>query len=266
MDAGQRYTSALFMSVVFSNAASVSPASPQLLCASESQSYGARRKPIHRVWTLLRLLLALLMRLTLPFSLFWQCRTVKLLSTVLVYALPNGKKRRQWLPCTMADVKADKISTTERESESKRALSVVGRGNCIQCAVHGMGKLQTAVSSMLVPIQKVLSVVTEKSHDGSIGTSGSSVYDLIVVQNTQSQCLSLSDMCVIPLEDQTALSTVGERKVWPVRLMVWMWIMFYAWCDFVLNGLWQTLELRRIKSIDRCEGSDCAHSQEEDGV
>ncbi|PXF50146.1 hypothetical protein BWQ96_00306 [Gracilariopsis chorda] len=161
----------------------------------------------------------------------------------------------------MPEVRKDKTLATQNDSESKKH-SVVGRGNCIQCSVHEMGKLHAAVSSMLLPIQKVLSVVTDEREEGTLGTSSSLEYDLIVVQNTQSQCLSLSDMCIIPLEDQAALSPRSERKVWPLRMMVWVWIMLHGWCDFLLSGFWHTFQLRRIKSIDRSENSGSVRSQE----
>ncbi|CAN8061942.1 unnamed protein product [Agarophyton chilense] len=208
-----------------------------VLCASETQSYDEadskiEEQPLH----LLRFVLRLLLRLCFPFTMFMQRRSITLLSTVLTYATPNGKRQRQRISSFVArERNSCEGGAFIGDSFESRASGLV-ESVCSLCTPQKMGKVQKTMSCLLEPIQRVFSVVTDESHDGN---ESHTEYDLIVVQSTLSQCVSRSDMCIIPLDDHSMslCSSKGKRrgKFWAVRMVIWLWIMAFSWCSVVVR-------------------------------
>ncbi|KAI0564584.1 hypothetical protein FGB62_25g249 [Gracilaria domingensis] len=232
--------------LVLSVPATTSP----VLCASETEAVDEADSrveaaaPVH----LLRFALRLVLRLCIPFTMFMHGRSITLLSTVLTYATPSGKRQRQELSSLV--VGRTKGLTDECQKEKTGLIESV----CSLCVPRKMGKVERTVSSLLQPIQRVFSVVTDESGDGN---ESNTEYDLIVVQSTLSQCESLSDMCVIPLDEESmsvCCSSVGKRaaKLWPIRIVIWLWIMIYSWCSVVFKCFWGVVGGEKTTSQDVC--------------
>lgn len=67
-------------------------------------------------------------------------------------------------------------------------------------------------------------------------------YNLIVVQSTVSKCLSLSGLCIIPLDDE--LGAPVSARGWPHRIATRVWLTLGALCRVVAGGLWSAVIAR----------------------